>query len=72
VQSFAVPVFLHKNIAKKFNDSLVVALLAFSYYIQNLVIRQKEPVSEICAVPFSNFDNRITFGPPQIRCLFYV
>ena len=57
---------------KKFNDSLVLAFLEFSCYIQNLVIRKKEPVSEICVVPFSNFGNWITFGPFRIRCLFYI
>ena len=35
-------------------------------------IRQKEPVSEICVVPFSNFGNWITFGPLRMRCLFYI
>jgi len=42
---------------KKFNDSLVLAFFEFSCYIRNLLIRQKEPVSEICVVPFSNFVN---------------
>jgi len=51
---------------------IVLAFLEVSCYIQNLVIRKKEPVSEICVVPFSNFDNRITFGPSRIRCLFYI
>ena len=57
--------------SKKFNGSLVLAFLEFSCYIQNLVIRQKEPVSEICVVPFSNFGNWMTFGPLRIRYLFY-
>ena len=35
-------------------------------------IWQKEPVSEICVVPFSNFGNWITFGPLRMRCLFYI
>jgi len=37
-----------------------------------LVIRQKEPVSQICVVSFSNFGNWITFGPLRRRCLFYI
>jgi len=57
---------------KKFNDSLVLAFLECSCYIQNLVIRQKEPASEICVVPFSNFGNWITSGPLRIRCLLYI
>jgi len=28
-----------------------------SYYIQNLVVQQKEPVSKTCVVSFSNFGN---------------
>jgi len=55
---------LQKLKSKKFNDSV--------FYIQNLAIRQKEPVSEICAVTFSNFGNCIAFGPLWIRCLFYI
>ena len=35
-------------------------------------ISQKEPVSQICVVPFSNFGSWITFGPPWIRRLFYI
>jgi len=58
--------------SKKLNDSLVLVFLEFSCYIQNSIIRQKEPVSEICVVPFSNFVNWITFGPLRIRCLFYI
>jgi len=46
--------------------------LEFSCYIQNLVIRQKKPVSEICVGPFSNIGNWITFGPLRIRCLLYI
>jgi len=48
---------LQKLKIKKFNDSVVLAFLECSYYIQNLVIRHKEPVSQICIVPFSNFGN---------------
>jgi len=33
-------------------------------------IWQKEPVSQICVVPFSNFGNLITFGPLRIRYFF--
>jgi len=58
--------------SKKLNDSLVLAILKYSYCIQNLVIRQKEPASQICVVPFSNFGNCITFGSLRIRCLFYI
>jgi len=58
--------------SKKFNDALVLAFLECSCYIQNLVIRQKESASEICVVPFSNFDNWITFDPLRIRRLFYI
>ena len=58
--------------SKKFDDSLVLAFLEFRCYIQNLVLRKKEPVSEICVVPFSNFGNWITFGPLRIWCLFYI
>jgi len=37
-----------------------------------LRIWQKRRVSEICIVPFSNFDNWITFDPLRIRCFFYI
>jgi len=57
---------------KKFNDSVVLPFLECICYIQNLVIRQKELVSQICVVPFSNFGNWISFGPLRIRCLFYI
>jgi len=43
--------------SKKFNDSLVLAFLKFSCYIQNLVIRQKEPVSQLCVQQFSDIGN---------------
>jgi len=33
---------------------------------------KKEPVSQICVVPFYNFDKWITFGPLRIRCLFSI
>jgi len=46
----------------------VLAFMEVICYIQNLAIRQNEPVSEICAIPFSNFGNWITFGPLRIRC----
>jgi len=57
---------------KKFNGSVVLALMEFICYIQNLAIRQKERVSQICVVPFSNLGSWITFGPLRIRCLFYI
>jgi len=63
---------LQKLKSKKFNDLLVLAFMEFICYIQNLANRQKEPVSEICAVPLSNFGDCITFGPLPIRCLFYI
>jgi len=46
---------LQKLKIKECNDSVFLAFMKFIGYIQNLVIRQKELVSEICAVPFSNF-----------------
>jgi len=58
--------------SKKFNDSVVLAFLECSSYIQNLVIRQKESVSQIRVVSSSNFGNWITFGPLRIRRLFYI
>jgi len=61
---------LHKLKSKKFYDSVVLAFLECTCYIQNLVIQQKECV--ICVVLFSNFGNWITFGPLWIRCLFYI
>jgi len=33
---------------KKFNDSVVLAFLECTCYIQNFIIRQKEPVSHMC------------------------
>jgi len=63
---------LQKLKRKKFNDSVVLAFLECSCYIQNFVIRQKEPVSQIRVVQFSNFGNWITFGPLRFRCLFYI
>jgi len=63
---------LQKLKSKKFNDSVVLAFLECSCYIQNLVIRQKEPVSQIRVVPFSNFSSWIAFGPLRIKCLFYI
>jgi len=54
---------LEKLKSKKFNYS-VLAFLECRYYVQNLVIWQKEsPVSQICVIPFSNFGSWITFGP---------
>jgi len=35
--------------SKKFNDSLVLAFEKFSCYIQNLVIRQKNPYLRCCS-----------------------
>jgi len=35
-------------------------------------ISQKEPVSQMYAVPFSNFGNWITFRPLWIRRTFYI
>ena len=63
---------LQKLKIKKFNDSVVLTFMECSCYIQNFVIRQKELVSEICFVTFSNFGNWITFGPLRIRCFFYI
>jgi len=63
---------LQKLKSKKFNSSVVLAFMEFISYIQNLAIRQKEPLSQICVVSFSNFGNWITFGPLRIRCLFYI
>jgi len=45
---------LQKLKSKEFNDSSVLAFMEYICCIQNLAIRQKESVSEICAVPFSN------------------
>jgi len=51
----------------------VLAILECSCYVQNSVIRPKEPVSQICVVPFSNFGNWITFDPLRIRwCLLHL
>jgi len=58
--------------SKKFNDSVVLVFLECCCSIQNLVIRQIEPVSQICVVPFSNFGNWIAFGPLWIRCLLHI
>jgi len=44
---------LQKLKSKKFNDSVVLAFLEFICYIQNLTIRLKEHVPQICVVPFS-------------------
>jgi len=46
---------LQKLKIKECNDSVVLAFMKFICYTPNLAIRQKEAVSEICAVPFSNF-----------------
>jgi len=35
-------------------------------------ISQKESVSQMCVVPFSNFGSWITFGPLWIRRLFHI
>jgi len=64
--------FLQKLKSKKFNDSVVLAYLECRCYIQILVIRQNEPVSQIFVVPFSNFGKWIAFGPLRRRCLFYI
>jgi len=53
---------------QEINDSVVLAFLECSCYIQNLVTRQKEPVSQ-CVVSFSNFGNWISFGPLWRRFL---
>ena len=60
---------LQKLKSKKFNDSVVLAFLECTCYIQNLT---KISVSQICVVTFSNFGNWIAFDLLQIRCLFYV
>ena len=54
------------------NDSVVLAFLECSCFFENLAIRQKEPVSQICAVSFCNFGNWATFGLLRIKCLFYI
>jgi len=33
---------------------------------------KKNPYSQICVVPFSNFGNWITFSPLRTRCLFCI
>jgi len=43
--------------SKKFNDPIVLTFLECSCCIQNLVIRHKETISQICVVPFSNLGN---------------
>ena len=35
-------------------------------------ISQKEPVTQMCVVPFFNFGSWITFGPLWISRLFYI
>jgi len=45
---------LQKSKSKKFDDSVVLAFLECICYIQNLVIRQKERVFQICVIRFSN------------------
>ena len=57
---------LQKLKSKKFNDSVILAFVECSCYIQN------EPVSQICVIPFSNFGSWITFGPLRIRCLLHL
>jgi len=42
---------LQKLKSKIFNDSVVMAVLECSRYVQNLVIRHKEPISQIRAGP---------------------
>jgi len=64
--------FLQKLKNKQFNHSIVLAYLECSCNMQNLVIRQKEPVSQICVVPFSNFGNWITFGPLRRRYFLHL
>jgi len=63
---------LQKLKSKKFNNSVILAFMEFICYIQKLAIWQKDTISEICVVPFSNFGNCITFGPLRIRCLFHI
>ena len=58
--------------SKKFNDLVILAFLECCCYIQNLVIWQKEPVSQKCVIPFSNCGSCITFGSLRIRYLFYI
>jgi len=48
---------LRKLKSMKFNDSAVLLVLECICYIQNMVIRQKELVSQMCVVLFSNFSN---------------
>jgi len=63
---------LQKLKSRKCDDSVVLAFLGCSCYIQNLVIRQTESISQIYVVPFSKFSNRITFGSLRIRYLIYI
>ena len=57
---------------QKFNDLMFLQFLVCICHIHNLVFRQKEPVSQICVVPFYNFGVWITFGPLRIRCLLHL
>jgi len=41
----------------KLNGLVVLAFLKFICYIKKSAIRQKQPVSHICVVAFSNFGN---------------
>jgi len=65
---------LQKLNSKKCNDSVVLAFLQCSCYIQNLVIRQKEPISQISVIPFSNLSNwhLVRFGGDAPSHLNYI
>ena len=47
-------------------------LLHFWNVFATFKISQKEPVSQMCVVPFSNFGSWITVGPLWIRRLYYI
>ena len=59
---------LHKLKTNKVSDLVVVS------FLECIASRiwQKEILSQICLVPFSNFGNWITCGPLRIRCIFCI
>ena len=56
---------------KKARNVMTRLFLHFWNVSATIKISQKEPVSQMCVIPFSNFDSWSTFGPLWIRRLFY-
>jgi len=70
IRHFNKKQFLQKLKSKKFNDSVVLAFLEYSGYIQSLVSRQKESLFQICVNPSGVAKWGRGGGPPLAALLW--